>query len=409
MSRVWYCVNCGYEVGSRGRCHSCGERLTSSELPELAAGAEEDEVGYRLDDWDDAGRGQLIEELNRSEILHRFEEDELIVAAEDEARVDDLLAEVAEGRGPESGAGVADEGAELEGADLDDGVAGHPATKEAIRMLYAACVRLRRDPTDMDADGDVAEASTGVFMSDGFPGADDETWAAVGRVTRRLLGALGSEEALDDEIRGQAGVLQKLLAPLVGEEPGPAPEAVVDVPAPDAAPSDEPASSDAESLADDDDAGVAAGETVYELTEWLPEERAQLDVLLDELGIRFEWDGDDLLVPSDRESDVETLFEEVRGSAGADDDGETRYHAIEELFDATAKLVHDPMDEQRRADTAARISDVIGPPPFGFDEVQWLRIMKLSRALAQSIEDDADIVDIHDGASELRDLLRTVV
>src|ERR1700722_3137368 len=94
MSKIWYCPNCGYEVTSRGRCHSCHERLVASDLPELEGGDEDDEVGYRLDGWADRDRGRLIERHNASEILHRFEEDELIIAAEDESRVDDIVAEV---------------------------------------------------------------------------------------------------------------------------------------------------------------------------------------------------------------------------------------------------------------------------------------------------------------------------
>ena len=95
MSKIWYCPNCGYEVNSRGRCHSCRSRLVASALPELETGDEDDEVGYRLDDWVDRDRGRLIESLNTLEILHRFEDDELVVAADDEARVDDLIAEIA--------------------------------------------------------------------------------------------------------------------------------------------------------------------------------------------------------------------------------------------------------------------------------------------------------------------------
>src|ERR1700683_4329647 len=95
MSKIWYCPNCGYEVTSGGRCHSCHDRLVASALPELEPGEDDDEVGYRLDRWSDRDRGRLIEQLNSSEILHRFEEDELVVAAEDESRVDDLVAEVA--------------------------------------------------------------------------------------------------------------------------------------------------------------------------------------------------------------------------------------------------------------------------------------------------------------------------
>ena len=83
----------------------------------------------------------------------------------------------------------------------------------ALRLLADAASRLHRDPTDMHADADVAEASAVVFMADDYAGADGETWAAVGRVTRRLLSALGADEALEDEIRTQAAVLEKLLIP----------------------------------------------------------------------------------------------------------------------------------------------------------------------------------------------------
>ena len=62
-TKVWYCDNCGYEVNSRGRCHSCGERLVASSLPELESGPDDDEVGYRLDLWDDPTRARLIEAL----------------------------------------------------------------------------------------------------------------------------------------------------------------------------------------------------------------------------------------------------------------------------------------------------------------------------------------------------------
>src|ERR1700722_9334280 len=95
MSRIWYCPNCGYEVGSRGRCHQCRERLIESPLPALAAGEDDDEVGYRLNGWSDRARGRLIEVLIEEGVLHRFEDDELVVTAADEERTDDLTAAVA--------------------------------------------------------------------------------------------------------------------------------------------------------------------------------------------------------------------------------------------------------------------------------------------------------------------------
>jgi hypothetical protein len=383
MSKIWYCPNCGYEVRARGRCHQCRQRLVASALPELEDAGDADEVGYRLEDWSDRDRGRLIAHLNEMEILHRFEGDELVVAAEDESRVDDLTAEVTadafdasetvEGAGGEVGPAVGSGG-------LDDG----QWVEDALGLLLDAARRLRQDPTDMNADADVAEASTAVFMADDFEDADEDTWAAVGRVTRRLLGALGADEALEGEIREQAGILATLLAPLVddsstGEEPAP-PE---------------------------------GPETVYELAEWLPEQRAQLGLLLGEAGIAYEWDGDDLVVPADRETEVEAVFERVGTPGGGDDDdeddGEARYHAIEELFAAADRLVNSPADEQRAADASDRIADAIGPPPIGFDEVFWFRIMTAARSLAETIEGEKGEQAIHDDAAALRDLLRSVV
>ncbi|MBV9660058.1 MAG: hypothetical protein JO337_02760, partial [Acidimicrobiales bacterium] len=223
MTRVWYCRNCGYEMRSRGRCHACRDQLVASALPELPAGSEDDEVGYRLEEWEDRDRGRLIEKLNDLAILHRFEEDELVVGADDESRVDDLVAMVAASV-PDEDSLVDDEYAldDLDGsgllpsgpgsgsgsASVDPGVAG------TVRLLADAAARLSRDPTDMQADGDVAEASAVVFLVDRFGPLDEEEWLAVGRVTRSLLAYLGADEALEEEIRREARILAKLLEPV---------------------------------------------------------------------------------------------------------------------------------------------------------------------------------------------------
>ena len=69
----------------------------------------------------------------------------------------------------------------------------------------------------MQADAALGEASAAVFAVDYLPDMDEYDLAAVGRVTRRLLGALGADEALEDEIRHQAEVLCRLIAPSAGE------------------------------------------------------------------------------------------------------------------------------------------------------------------------------------------------
>ena len=66
MSRVWYCAVCGYEVDRGGRCHNCKEALIESPLAELAEGdSDDDEVGYRLNDWDDSQRGRADRGVDR--------------------------------------------------------------------------------------------------------------------------------------------------------------------------------------------------------------------------------------------------------------------------------------------------------------------------------------------------------
>jgi hypothetical protein len=248
-------------------------------------------------------------------------------------------------------------------------------------MLAAAAARLREDPTDMHADSDVAEASSAVFAADSYPGADTETWSAVGRVTRRLLAVLGADEALEDDIRREAGVLHVLLAPLVGE------------PAPSVAAVGDPDESE---------------QTVYELPEWTPEQRAELAVHLQEAGIPFEWEMDELIVPADRENEVEEMFSRVRG--GDEEAGdELRYQAVAELFAASGRLAADPTDEERAALVVHWIKESEGPPLLGMNEVDWLMIMKQARTLSGAIAGDADPDDVREEASALHDILRKVV
>ncbi len=417
MARVWYCANCGYEVHSRGRCHACRAKLVPSAMSELEAGNDEDEVGYRIDGWTDRDRGQLIVRLNDLGIEHRFEDDELVIDAADEARVDDLVAilgdqaEARDGTGAASGeeGDAADEWAE--DRELDD--LGRSETgdmqseaddrgaddyedyedyeddedlKATVGLLADAATRLRLDPTDMQADADIAEASAGVFIADSYGPFDEEAWSAIGRVTRRLLTALGAEEALEDDIRKEAGVLEKLLAPL-----GATPTATAVAAATPARPGER---------------------TVYELAEWQPDQRAELSILLDQKGIAHEWEGDEILVPSVREGEVEALFDQIAGEAGDEDDedsDEQRYRAVAELFAACGRLAADPTDDARR-DHALRWIDLSeGPPLFGMDEVDWFRIRSRARSLATAIEEDHDPNEVFEHADQLHDLLRSVV
>ncbi len=458
-TKVWYCANCGYEVTNRGRCHSCGERLTASPLPELDSGPDDDEVGYRLDQWDDPTRGRLIAELVGAGVLHRFEDEELVVLAVDEAEVDRLVARV-------SGVGKdADD-------DEEEPVAPLEGDRDAAREVYDAARRLREDPTDMHADAALSEASALLFAAERLPGMDEDHMAAIGRVTRRLLGALGADEAMEDEIGHQSELLCRLVAPAAGEDEAQREEArarlrleegakkkgrLVELPQSDVTPAGEnvsalpagaqeaPAASEvagaASSPTAEPEGGFVAtpvplasagppaeaedevadelvgemedeeleetGELVFELVEWLPEQRVELSLLLESAGIAYNWDGSDLTVAEEHEGEVESLFEQVHGLA--DEDDEVRYRMIEELFRAVDRLANDPASEERQQAFMTTVGAVEQPTPVGVDDAFWWRIRSQGRTLARAIEVGGRPDEVTRSAALLAEMLHEMV
>lgn len=398
---IWYCPSCGYEVRGRGgRCHNCKEPLIESSLEELAEGDAEDEVGYNLDEWEDAARGELIEALIAEGYRHRFEGDELVVAAEDEDDVDHLIAHL--------------------GAAGELGDASDPRPGEVLTRLSDAARRLVIDPTDMVADGDLAEAAAGVFAIDVVWGVDEETWAAVGRVTRRLLGALGADEALEEEIAESSTLLARLLQDLEGRVLGFGPAA--EPPAPEATADERADAEDAEIGLDADVAETASdaakvpsqeNEMVYELEDWRPEERAQISLMLERGHIAYHWEGSDLVVGESHDEAVEGILAEVNrtGVEPADEAGdETRYLLLSDLFGAADRLAGDPEHEQKQADLVVLANTIqTWPTPFAVSDDEWWKIRLRASDLAESIGQHATRTIIEDGAANLRDLLRKFV
>jgi hypothetical protein len=443
-TKVWYCANCGYEVTARGRCHSCGERLIASSLPELESGPDDDEVGYRLDQWDDRTRSHLIQALVAAGILHRFEEDELVVLAQDEAAVDALVARA-------TGSLADDDDDDDEDDEARSNLAAGDAN--ASRELYEAARRLRDDPTDMQADAALGEASAGVFTVDYLPDLDEAQMAAVGRVTRRLLGALGSEDALEDEIRHQAEVLCRLIAPSAGEDLVEAEEArarerlekgaretgrLVELPQSEVTPGGEmptnlvattlveadvqvpgteedpvgaPRGSDQDQVDEDEDEeagdGEDNGELVYELGEWLPEQRVDLSMLMESSGIAYNWDGADLTVAEEHETAVDGLFEQIHGLVEEDD--EARYRSIEELFGSVDRLANDPSNEERQKAFLEAVGAVELPTPVGVDDSFWWRVRSQGHALVGALEHGARIDEISREAALMAEMLHEMV
>jgi hypothetical protein len=435
-------------------------------LPELESGPDDDEVGYRLDLWDDLTRVRLIRALIAAGVPHRFEEDELVILAVDEAEVDKLVARA-------SGAEAVDE-------DEDEDQAVDEVGQTASQDLYDAARRLRDDPTDMQADVALAEASTGVFAADYLPDLDEGQLAAVGRVTRRLLGALGADEALEDEIRHQAEVLCRLIAPSAGEAqaeaeaararahleagakekgrvaelpqstvtPGgemalPVPAVSHEVPpregtgpaqvgdaagavsagATDRADALKAGASGAtvqgaddletadggveDELDEDSDDDEASGELVYELAEWLPEQRVELSMLLESAGVAYNWDGTDLTVAEEHETEVDGLFEQVHGLSEEDD--EVRYRSIEELFRSVDRLANDPGNDERQEAFLEAVAAVEQPTPVGVDDAFWWRVRSQGHAVVAALESGLREDEVSREASLLAEMLHEMV
>jgi hypothetical protein len=393
---IWYCPTCGYEIQGRGgKCHNCREPMIESPLEELAEGDAEEEVGYNLDEWEDAARGELIEALIERRFRHRFEGDELVVAADDEDDIDNLIANL--------------------GSDATAGDAGDPLPGQVLTKLADAARRLVVDPTDMIADGDLAEAAAGVFAIDAVWGVDEDTWAAIGRVTRRLLGALGAEEALEEEITESATLLSRLLQDLEGKVRGfgepPAP------PGADATAGGTGEGDDAEGEgADEDGVEQAAGaedEMVYELEDWRPEERAQISLMLERGQLAYHWEGSDLVVAAAHDEAVEAILAEVsRAEASPADDGddETRYRRLSDLFGAADRLAGDADNDQKQEDLVGLATMIQNwATPFAVSDDEWWKIRLRAGDLADSIGQEASRTVIEDGATNLRDLLRKFV
>ena len=164
---------------------------------------------------------------------------------------------------------------------------------------------------------------------------------------------------------------------------------------------------DEEALGDEMDEDEDTGELVYELAEWLPEQRVELSLLLESAGIAYAWDGTDLTVAEDHEAEVDGLFEQVHGAL--DDDDEARYRSIEELFGSVDRLANDPTSEERRKAFLEAVGAVELPTPVGVDDTYWWRVRSQGRGLVAAMESDARNDEVSREAALLAEMLHEMV
>lgn len=183
------------------------EEVEVATLPTLDPDAEH--TVYEMAGWTAEQQTELSRRLGIEGIAHEFDANgDMVVNAEDEARVDELLDEL------ESWAGhLAEEGedgepidaVELDGLDVND----------LLSTLYGAADRLRRNARD--ANGvleflDNAPIIERLRMPFGF---DRPVWLSVVSSTRELRVALEDDNSDDDEVQARAQVVRDRLFTLI--------------------------------------------------------------------------------------------------------------------------------------------------------------------------------------------------
>jgi ribosomal protein L12E/L44/L45/RPP1/RPP2 len=160
---------------------------------------------------------------------------------------------------------------------------------------------------------------------------------------------------------------------------------------------------------------------VYELDQWEPERRTQVEVLLAQAGITYEWEGTDLLVPAAREADVDELLDKVdfpdalplEAAEGAGDemDDEAIYQVMSDLF-----VIADRIADAGKVDLAVAGDFILAaaaaestPPPFGFEEHTWQQVQRLATTISDQLENEEEDATVVAGARTLRDALRGFV
>jgi hypothetical protein len=164
---------------------------------------------------------------------------------------------------------------------------------------------------------------------------------------------------------------------------------------------------EADDQVDEDEEDENSGELVYELAEWLPEQRVELSMLLESAGIAYNWDGPDLTVAEDYETEVDGLFEQVHGLL--DDDDEARYRSIEELFGAVDRLANDPGNDERRAAFLGAVAAVELPTPVGVDDAYWWRVRSQGHVVVGALDNGARNEDVSRESALLAEMLHEMV
>jgi hypothetical protein len=161
-------------------------------------------------------------------------------------------------------------------------------------------------------------------------------------------------------------------------------------------------------------------QVAYDLTGWDEANRNALRVRLEDAGIAYGLDEDELVVLEADEGRVDALVDAILEP----DDGlvtdaeptedEAREDLLGDLFVAADRLANDPGDAEGLAGLASGAAEVAAhTPPYGVERRWWRdlqdRLDAFTRLFDAGLAPEAEEQAVTDAASALRDVLRAVV
>ena len=157
-------------------------------------------------------------------------------------------------------------------------------------------------------------------------------------------------------------------------------------------------------------------EVGYDLADWSPEKRAELNGALAEVGVPARWESDELVVP---EGDAE-LVEELIDEIGLDeedaleveeDDGEDSGADVLSAFYVSSDILqHDPRNSQAVVELLEAV-EVAGriETPFGMEDEDWAEVRAVAEALADRLGDESDDEYVIEAAKRVREVVQPLV
>jgi hypothetical protein len=171
--------------------------------------------------------------------------------------------------------------------------------------------------------------------------------------------------------------------------------------------------------------GAAAGGAedheilVYELNTWTQDQRDRLELVLTEVGVPFQWEGTDLLVPAAEEARVDDVLDRIEFPDALDEvaetdediDDEAVYQVMSDLF-----VIADRIADANDVDLAvagdfieAAAAAQATPPPFGVEERLWQQVQRLANEISERLQNEEEDRVVIAEAATLRNALRGFV